>query len=209
MANRNWHFNGEYPPEGGWLARSMSHDTTMYREIAAVREKNGNDDAISAGVMLLEVADAVDTWFEAHPDDLYDFATFLLSYAESDAVASAENEWYGIPGNTDRQESIWHKEYLLRMGSAVTLLSDAGYAAEGTADRHAMEFKLSAHHPDLSGNEGFDLVYSALGDLGGDEVGFGFDVDSTEQGLTVVRYNQCPPSSSFEPVVRQLVAIVQ
>lgn len=202
MTERNWYFDGEYP-EGDWLARSMLHDTTMYGEIADLREREGSDESISAGVMLLEVAAAVDDWFSEHPEEVYGYAPMLLSRDESNAVADAENDWYGIPGNSERQENLWHKEYLLRMGSAVTLLTDVGYSADGNASRHKMRFELTAHHPAFTGNEGLDLVYGALAGTTRDE----FDIDETEGGVVVVRYSQCPPSSAFEPVIRQLVSI--
>ena len=176
----------------------------MYREIAERKEADGSEGAILAGVVLLEVADAVDQWFATHPEEPYGHADLLLDFDESDVVADAEHQWFNIPGNRERQEKKWASEYVSRLGAATTVLSEVGYTATGEASRSEMVFRLHATHPEIRGEPGLERVMEATSRWGADAR----FVTVGDGELIAVNYSACPPPGSFEPVVKNLVSIV-
>ena len=205
MTERNWYYDGRRHYDDLYV-RSISYDLTLYEEIADLYEAKGTDDAIDSWVALKEVIQAADEWFKQHPEEPYGIVNLLLTRKEIDAVADAENKWFSIPGNSERQEDLWHQEYLARLGGAITTLSEAGYVATGNASRHEMKFDILASHPFLMGEEGAAIVAEKLWYKERPPV-YGFNSTLHDNGLVTVSYNCCPPGEEFEPVVAQLASI--
>jgi len=204
MSDRNWYFEGGNCPDG-FITRDISYDTTLYREIIELKEKEGTDESILAGLTLLDIVDAAELWTAVNTDEPYAHAPILLTDEEWDIVAAAENHWYHIPGNRKRQEVKLHKEYRTRLGAAVTALTGCGYEASGDTSRSRMFFRLQASHPSLQGDEGFEKAWEATFHK---DDNYGFSCDVEDSGLVVVNYTACPPGSRFEPVIQNLTKIV-
>ncbi len=208
MIDRNW-YSQSGDRDGDFIVRGMSSNLDMYREVADALEQEGSDDSILRALSLLYMIEAAEKWFK-DTDEPYGQAPMLLSFEETDIIAATESMWLSTPGNSERQEQLWHDQYLSRMGSAITDLSDAGYDAIGEASRHDFVFRLQASHPVLHGSSGEGEVWNILNyDIKADSrYGFDYYTEDQDSGLVVVKYNSCPPSSNFEPVVKRLVEVV-
>lgn len=204
---RQWYIGEDGRSPDGLLARGMEADTRLYHEIIELLNAEGSNAAISQGVLLADVVEAVEHWFEHNKEEPYGRVEVLLTFDESDAVADAENRWFNIPGNSERRNRQWQDEYTLRLGSALTSLTESGYEADGLADRSAMKFTMTARHPLLVGDSALDRVIDAY-NYDHNSYKSGFGIDTNDEGMLTVVYNQCPPSGSFEPIVKRLVSIV-
>lgn len=208
MAERSWYSDGTLP-KGDLVERGVfQSDVRVYREIAQLREAQGTDDALTTAIELIEMADAVEQWFENSPSEPYGVAPLLVTYAEGGLLADAYHDWTAIAGNCERQEADWHDEYVERMGSALLALGEAGFAADGMASRHEMVFKMIATHPEIAAEiDAYDAVLDTL--YRDKDLRYGFNYDRTHEGLFVATYDSCPPSGNFEPVIASLVEITQ